>query len=291
MTDHRTAGTDSRAEAVAAALARLGQATAAEVAAASGVAYSTTTRHLRALHDAGQATPHTGADHRTRWRPATPTAAPTPASEDPQPAPTDPGRDPHPLAPPPPDPAPAVPAPPGPPTSHTPADTPAPAPHTPAGRHDGPDDAPQPGMAPTHPAPATTTGDSPPDGEDPPGQDPAPDSPSKALPGPTPRPAAHPDPARPGDRTTGQPGPRRSRRAGGTLRGAVLDLLEAHPDRQFKVAELCRLIDAANTGTDTARASQGAVANALDTLSRQGTVHRTADRPATFQLAPATTAG
>ncbi len=58
------------------------------------------------------------------------------------------------------------------------------------------------------------------------------------------------------------------------------------PVRQYKVGELCKLIDAANADTGAARASQGAVANALDTLSRKGTVTRTVDRPATFQLTP-----
>jgi hypothetical protein len=71
------------------------------------------------------------------------------------------------------------------------------------------------------------------------------------------------------------------RRAGGTLRGAILDILEANPDQRYKVGQLCKLIVAANGDIGAAKASQGAVANALDTLSRKGTVTRTVDRPAT----------
>jgi hypothetical protein len=58
----------------------------------------------------------------------------------------------------------------------------------------------------------------------------------------------------------------------------------AEPDTA-QVSELCKLIDAANDGTAAAKASAGAVANALDTLARHGRITRTVDRPATFQLA------
>jgi DNA-binding transcriptional ArsR family regulator len=89
--------------------------------------------------------------------------------------------------------------------------------------------------------------------------------------------------------TAADAAPAKARRAGGSLRGAILDILEAHPDQQYKVGELCKLVDAANAGTDVAKASQGAVANALDTLSGKGIVTRTVDRPATFQLTPPAT--
>jgi hypothetical protein len=50
MTNKRTTGrTDAGVEAVAAAISRLGQATAAAIAAEAGVAYSTTNKKLRAL--------------------------------------------------------------------------------------------------------------------------------------------------------------------------------------------------------------------------------------------------
>lgn len=77
-----------------------------------------------------------------------------------------------------------------------------------------------------------------------------------------------------------------SRRAGGSLRGAILDILQAHPDRQYKIRELCRLIDDANAGTGAAKASAGAVANAVIKLAAAGTVVQTVEQPATFQLAP-----
>ncbi|MFI7081838.1 MarR family transcriptional regulator [Micromonospora sp. NPDC049903] len=79
----------------------------------------------------------------------------------------------------------------------------------------------------------------------------------------------------------------KSRRSKGSLAGAVLDVLEAHPDRAYKVSELCKLIDAANAGTDAKKASAGAVVNAADKLVNQGKAVRTVERPATFQLAPA----
>ncbi|MET7966216.1 MarR family transcriptional regulator [Micromonospora sp. NPDC005305] len=77
------------------------------------------------------------------------------------------------------------------------------------------------------------------------------------------------------------------RRVKGSLRGAVLDILEAHPDRQYKTSELCKLIDAANTGSGAKKASQGAVYNAAIKLVAAGTLMQTVERPATFQLAPA----
>src|SRR6266511_1866788 len=63
---------DSAAEAVAAAIGRLGSdgagATAADLAAAAGVAYSTMNKKLRALKDAGRAESFDGPDKRTMWR-------------------------------------------------------------------------------------------------------------------------------------------------------------------------------------------------------------------------------
>ena len=76
------------------------------------------------------------------------------------------------------------------------------------------------------------------------------------------------------------------RRAPGSLRASILDICEAHPERQYKVGELCRLIDANNAGTDAKRASQGAVSNACTKLAAKGSLTQTLDKPATFQLAP-----
>ena len=75
-----------------------------------------------------------------------------------------------------------------------------------------------------------------------------------------------------------------ARRSAGSMRAAILDICTAQPDRQFKVAELCRLIDAANTGADARKASPGAVYNAATKLAAAGTLTQTLDRPATFQL-------
>ncbi|MDZ5447270.1 MarR family transcriptional regulator [Micromonospora sp. 4G57] len=78
------------------------------------------------------------------------------------------------------------------------------------------------------------------------------------------------------------------RRSKGSLRGAVLDILEAHPDRQYKTGELCRLIDAANAGSGAKKASGGAVYNAAVKLVAAGTAVQTVEKPATFQYAPTT---
>src|SRR3954447_3462041 len=77
VTEPRTTGkTDTAAETVATAIGRLtrdggtddGGATAADIAAAAGMAYSTTNKKLRALKDAGRATSFDGPDKRTLWR-------------------------------------------------------------------------------------------------------------------------------------------------------------------------------------------------------------------------------
>ncbi|OKI45715.1 MarR family winged helix-turn-helix transcriptional regulator [Micromonospora sp. CB01531] len=78
------------------------------------------------------------------------------------------------------------------------------------------------------------------------------------------------------------------RRAKGSLRGSVLDILEAHPDRQYRTSELCKLIDAANEGGGAKRASAGAVVNAVVKLVAAGKAVQTVEKPATFQLAPTT---
>ncbi|WP_328851262.1 MarR family transcriptional regulator [Micromonospora globbae] len=76
------------------------------------------------------------------------------------------------------------------------------------------------------------------------------------------------------------------RRAKGSLRGAVLDILEAHPDRAYKTSEMCKLIDAANAGSGARKASAGAVVNALVKLVAAGKAVQTVEKPAAFQLAP-----
>ncbi|MGA8113921.1 MAG: MarR family transcriptional regulator, partial [Actinocatenispora sp.] len=73
----------------------------------------------------------------------------------------------------------------------------------------------------------------------------------------------------------------------GTLRGAILDLLEAHPDRSYKTSELCRLIDRAHEGTGVAKASAGAVHNAAMKLAAEGAAVLASEKPTSFTLAAA----
>jgi hypothetical protein len=68
VTDQPTTGADAGAEAVAAAIGRLGQATPADIATAAGIAYSTTNKKLRALRDAGRAESFDSPDKRTLWQ-------------------------------------------------------------------------------------------------------------------------------------------------------------------------------------------------------------------------------
>jgi hypothetical protein len=77
MTDTRTTGTtDPAVETVAAAIGRLGEATAAAIAAEAGIPYSTTNKKLRALEAAGRAEAFKADDTRTKWR-LTSTSHPT----------------------------------------------------------------------------------------------------------------------------------------------------------------------------------------------------------------------
>ncbi|MEV0811350.1 MarR family transcriptional regulator [Micromonospora sp. NPDC050200] len=268
---------------VLAALAELGEATAAAVAEHAGLGYSTTTPKLRAWEGSGQVERFRTGDGRTLWRltdsgrAATATAGaphPTATPEGPQATAGPVGTDEQSQA-----------------SDGSPsaavADVPPPASGG-ASPRSHPDQhapvAPDP-AEPTEPAELTE-----------PNQEveaptvaastPVADADQDASGEPTPadgRPDAEaadapPDGSRPGT----------ARRIGGSLRGAVLDILEAHPDRAYKTGELTKLIDAANAGTGAAKASAGAVANAATKLVADGKAVQTVDRPATFQLAPAT---
>jgi DNA-binding transcriptional ArsR family regulator len=79
-----------------------------------------------------------------------------------------------------------------------------------------------------------------------------------------------------------------SRRASGTLRGAILDVLEANPGKGYKVSELCKLVDRANEGTGAKKASAGAVHNAAVKLVGTGQAVLAVEKPATFALADPT---
>jgi hypothetical protein len=264
---------------VLAALAELGEATAAEVAEQAGLGYSTTTPKLRAWEDSGQAERRTD-DGRTLWR-LTPagraaTAAPTDrhsttdgtaidapapdigAAEPPaapaapaEPIPTDPTGEPEPIA--------------G--SDRTDRDDPGDD-RSPSGA-DGADGT----------AAAEDTDAVAPTGAELIGRH---DSEQRNEPPAEPAPPPS-DPAA----STGEGEARPVRRTAGSMRAAILDICEAQPDRQFKVGELCRLIDAANAanaGTGASKASQGAVYNAATKLAAAGALTQTVEKPATFQL-------
>jgi hypothetical protein len=295
---------------VLAALAELGEATAAAVAEHAGLGYSTTTPKLRAWEASGQAERVRTDDGRTLWRLTAAgraaTATPTGPTGDQHPA----GNDPQPTSD-------------GPqgttrvsdPVEHVAADDPsddqpsAPAETAPVLPAELPNLPPTAAADPIPPATVdNTTADddtivsvdptaTAPTGE---GQDVA--GPAVATPpgrgGPV-SPAAsgsatghEPEPAQSGDAPRAPAGGAEappastaaSRRTGGSLRGAILDILQAHPDQQYKISELCKLIDAANTGADAKKASAGAVHNAAMKLVQTGAATLDVEKPATFAL-------
>ncbi|WP_412538682.1 hypothetical protein R8Z50_22855 [Longispora sp. K20-0274] len=73
----------------------------------------------------------------------------------------------------------------------------------------------------------------------------------------------------------------------GVLKEAALKVLRAHPDKEFKVVEVCRLIERGflAAGRGARKASSGAVANALNGYAASGEAVRTIDNPATFKAA------
>ncbi|MGS2619308.1 MarR family transcriptional regulator [Micromonospora sp. LZ34] len=247
---------------VLAALAELGEATAAAVAAHTELAYSTTTSKLRAWESSGQAERIRTDDGHTLWRlTAAGRAATAPTPESGVQTPADPGENPSVEL--------ASPDGHGRKGDDLPAATPDEQQAAGADQKEPPAGELESVARPTDDAPTPTSADT--DTAGAPPTDPTPDQ------APTTSDSAQAPQAE--DR------PPNARRAGGSLRGAVLDVLQAHPDRQYRVGELCRLIDAANAGTGAAKASAGAAANALAKLVIAGKVVQTVERPATFQLA------
>jgi hypothetical protein len=276
MAQHSTTATTDPVEALVAAIGRLGQATPAEIAADAGVAYSTTNKKLRDLAAAGRAEKFTTEDNRTLWRLTGPdtgdaTAADQPDSDGPDfdgpdteiidagtDQPDDGGQPPVAVSPDEPDPDPAT-------ATAAPHPTEQIEPTELDVGVDGhvtdldaiADGGPEPSAADETRIPASSGAE----GERTAGAD-------------APATTAQPEPA----------GPAKPRRASGTLDGAVLDILEPHPDRGFKVSELCKLIDQANQGSDAAKASPGAVVLACQRLVRKGKAVLVVEKPATFQL-------
>ncbi|WP_433281736.1 MarR family transcriptional regulator [Micromonospora sp. CA-244673] len=261
---------------VLAALSELGEATATAVAEHAGLGYSTATAKLRAWEKTGQAERFRSDDNRAMWRltdtgrtttatpPSTQEAADTPCSGTPV-ATSDTATPTDPLG------SPGVP--------QRDSEPPVPA------EQDTDEASPALASAGGAPAPLDTVtsssgGDeqrSPSEeaGHDRQQSDAAPDDAEAEGEG-----GSNADPQ--GQATATGNG----RRVKGSLRGAVLDILEAHPDRQYKTSELCKLIDAANAGSGARKASQGAVFNAAIKLVAAGALVQTVERPATFQLAP-----
>ena len=286
MTDTTTAGAHSAIR-VLAALAELGETTAAAIADHTALGYSTVTPKLRTWENTGQAERFRTDEGRTMWRLTAAGRAATAVAEPDSPiqaevTPSDTGR-PEPAADADTDVDAVAAAQPGSEDAGTPADDveSADAVHVgtgvqaqseaaPAAVDDQPPTA-DPGAAGDNPpsdpiaAPADDTM-----GHE--GGDPTTSSPSTGT-------ADNDEPAD-GDQTTPV------RRAPGSMRAAVLDICKAHPERQYKVGELCKLIDAANAGTDAKKASQGAVYNACTKLAAAGTLTQTVDKPATFRLTP-----
>ncbi|MFI7523803.1 MarR family transcriptional regulator [Micromonospora globbae] len=255
---------------VLAALAELGEATAAAVADKAGLGYSTATAKLRAWEQTGQAERIHTESKRAVWRLTDAGRATVGADHAALPVHDSP-----------PDVLPTDPA--------QPASDDGPAAAT--GTSGAPDVTPTPEPAsPAREEPSTSASDTtvPPDAPTPPDGEGAPvaatevNSQQRAA---TPE-GTGPDAAVPSDDAT--PATGGGRRAKGSLRGAVLDILEAHPDRAYKTSEMCKLIDAANSGSGAKKASAGAVNNALVKLVAAGKAVQTVEKPATFQLAPTT---
>jgi hypothetical protein len=90
-----------------------------------------------------------------------------------------------------------------------------------------------------------------------------------------------------GTGTTTGTSPAKRKRPKGALQASALAILQANPGSEYKVDDMRKLIDQADAGTGYARASHGAVANALDSLERDGKAAKVDDRKAaTFTLAP-----
>ncbi|MEV0005649.1 MarR family transcriptional regulator [Micromonospora sp. NPDC050980] len=302
--DHTTDQTPapSALDKVAAALAELGRETAAAIAQRAGVGYSTATKRLRKLEEDGQAEPFRAADGRTLWR-HTATAAASTDSGDPPATTTDASGDP-PHAPAPTDddageaqrpdepPAPAqetgaavAAEPDDGSTSIQPDDVHPPTPDSDADRPT-PQDQPRQADSGLSEATATDAESTPADAEAPVAADTSGEADSE--------PSTDPEgsdgstrPSSPAEAASASGG-EKPRRSKGSLRGAILDVLEAHPDQPFKTSQLCKAIDQANDGSGSAKASAGAVVNALHKLVADHLAVQVVEKPAAFQLAPKT---
>ncbi|MEU4218940.1 MarR family winged helix-turn-helix transcriptional regulator [Actinoplanes sp. NPDC026623] len=280
---------------VLAAIADLGEATPAAIAKKVGIAYSTVNPKLRGWEDAEMAERFRSDSGQTMWRltergkasTATPPQFADAAAE--AESETAPSTRPR-LA-----------------SDADPAATQPPA--TPAGRpsDDSGDDEPTALTSPPLPAAGDTASSEPPSvdtassdrdlsGDDEPGAESevaSADTAGRSVDPGTPAPAAaetaelaEDQDADPGTATASAP-PAKRRRPKGALQASALAILHAHPDREYKVEEVKKLIDQADADTGYPRASHGAVSNALDSLERDGKAAKVEDRKAaTFQITP-----
>ncbi|GAA4595803.1 DNA-binding MarR family transcriptional regulator [Actinoplanes octamycinicus] len=264
---------------VLAAIADLGEATAAAIAAKAGLGYSTVTPKLQAWENAGQAEKYYNQDRGQRlWRlteagkattatPAQQTDTPAGGGTGPAPAaPESAKRKRQQTA--------AQPAP-GHPSTGEEAKAAEPA------RPD--DDAAPPALPPDAAGAVAPAAQTPTTATPTTGQPDAPTSPVSADDGTVPA---------DGDagQATGEAGtPIKRRRPKGALEASALRILQANPDTEYKVGAMKAAIDAADADTGYPKVSEGAVSNALDKLAHRGAAVRVEDRKAaTFQLAPTT---
>jgi hypothetical protein len=240
---------------IVAAMWQLDQpATAAEIAAAAAIGYSTTTPLLRTMLGAGQVTKTAADDGRTLWHlnlaaaaPAVPADGPTQAQVPDQPdAAVDP-------------------------TEQDTAAAPVPT--------DGEPTAAEPDCEPPCSALDTTGSDC----DSGPAHD-ATAPPSADVDATTGHGAVQATADTPAARRQYSK-PRHQRRPPGALPAAVLTVVQAEPERAFTVGEICKRIDAATTGQSANPAGAGAVANACDKLAGSGKLTRVDGTPARYQAA------
>jgi hypothetical protein len=267
-------GTNDVLERITATMTELGQATAGDIAKHAGMPYSSTTPKLRSLEQQGTAQ-RVKVDGRTLWLltvagPAQDTAGPD-GADNPDPDPdADPELEPEPE-----------------PDEIGPDDAVAPSPAEDSGdavttveavadgEHRDAADALPPSASPG-PATDPQAVEQPPTGA---ATTPAAAADAATAGEPVPAPAA-PDEPQPAEQDTPQQAGKRPK---GALQAAALKVLQDQPDRQFKVGEVCKLINQADAGKGWSKASPGAVVNDLNKLAGQNKAQRTVDQPATYQ--------
>ena len=275
---------------VLAALADLGEATAAAIAQHAGLGYSTVTPKLRAWETSGHAQKYRhAATSQTLWRltpigraatgaqgenpkppadtPATDTAGPETAEGTDRPASSSPAE-------------PAL-------SDLSPTESDATPPRTGTDiPRDDEQPAPEVGAGQPVPIPHEAAADADPQPADPQPAEPAHDDSSHDA-------AVADDTsdqaAASGDNTAAAtPPPAKRKRPAGALEAGALAILRHRPDDTFTVNDLRKLIDNADQGTGYPAVSAGALANALTKLTGKGQADTVQEKPATYRATPAT---